>query len=108
MKIDSAWTTEIKTGDMIIIAFNNAWLDIGFFLGRGQGNSIQYYTINRLSNWLGQVKNGGKRKVPFKNFYNTHHPTKIARYSPDFLSPEIMVEYEKAIEALKLLKIIKE
>jgi hypothetical protein len=107
MEINSQWTTEIKTGDLIVIAASGSWLEYGFFLGRGQGHSVQFYSMHRLHNWMIDRSNGKKRTL-CKNFYNNHYLTKIARCTSEFFSPEMMIVYEGAINALKFLKIIQE
>lgn len=106
MEMDSYYSGEIKTGNFIIVACSNSWLDLGFFLG--QGNTVQYYLMTELANRLYKYKSTGIIKPPKKSFYNTSYPGKIAKYSLECLSPNQLVIYEEAIEMLKLLKIIKE
>jgi len=108
MQFNSQHTGTIKTGDLVVIAASLTWLEFGFFLGRGQGGSVQYYSIRRLAHWLAYHKQGGNQSRPHVDFYNTPYATKIARYNPEFFEGEMLELYEKAIEALKLLKIIPE
>jgi hypothetical protein len=105
MEIDSHYSGEIKTGDLIVVAVSHSWLDVGFFLGRGGENSVQYYLMNGLSNKMIDYRDKGIFKPPKKAYYNTDYPMKITKYSKDCLSQEQLVIYENAIEALKLLKI---
>lgn len=105
MEIDSYYSGQIKTGDFIVVAASGSFLDFGFFLGRGQGDSVQYYRMINLARYY--RKTGDRGKI-YKAFYNAHYPTKIAKYSPDCLSLANLPMYEDAIEALKLLKIIKQ
>ena len=108
MEFNSQHTGTIKTGDLVVISVSLSWLEFGFFLGRGQGNSVQYYSIRRLAQWLACHKEGNKQLRLYVDFYHTPYATKIARYSPEFFEGEMLEFYEKAIEALKILKLIPE
>ena len=101
-------SNELERGDLIIIAYSNG-LEIAFYLGRGQGGSVQYYTISSLEIWLDNYNNPNietKRKTPYKG-YLINAEWRIAKYHHHCIeNPEYIEQYEKAIAALTLLNII--
>lgn len=97
---------DIKIGDYIVVADGN-YLNTGFYIGRGQGNSFQFFTVRGLVVWLDTKLNNPtyKRKHPYRSYLNTPSSYRISKYSPDCLTSEEKQEYEKALEALKLLNL---
>lgn len=51
---------DIKQGDFIAIAHNN-WIEFGWYIGRGQGNSVQYFTLRSPSIYLEHYEKGTMR-----------------------------------------------
>lgn len=104
----TALSGDIQVGEYIVIAETN-YLNAGFYIGRGKTGSFQFFSVESLTHWLDAKSNPGswlsKRKHPYKSYINSPYITRIAKYSPDCLSPEEKQEYEKAIEALKLLNL---
>lgn len=98
---------EIKKGDLIA-AVHQGFVEIGFYLGPGKGQSQQYHSIGRLAHWLDKL-NAGKVEsnsrpyvayIPNSNYY------RFIKYSPELIISETVLEdYNKALEALKLLNI---
>ena len=103
--MNSIYTGEIKIGDLIIISSGN-YLEIGFYVGRGQNDSVQYYHLSELNWWIKRLKepNPPKRKLPYVSHINVIHPTRIAKYDVNLLTNEYKEIYEKGIELLKLNK----
>ena len=95
-------TGELHTGDLIIVAQAN-WLDVGYYLGYGQGDSRQYYSLELIDRW---IESGYKRKKPFVSFYNSSSSWRVAKYPPTYLEGACLEKYEKSIEAMKRLNII--
>ena len=99
----TAYSNELQTGDFIIIS-NGRFLALGFYLGRGSTGSLQFYSLWSLSTWLDKTN---RVKSPHKEYVNIAGQYRVAKYHPDCLeNPEFIEKYEKAVEALKLLKII--
>ena len=109
MDLVTEYNGELHTGDLILIAENN-YANIGFYLGRGQGGSMQYFLVTQLTRWLAHrddpnynTKKGG----PAKCYMNSPHSNRVSKYSPELLTQEWRLEYELALEALKFLKVIR-
>ena len=105
--INTDISKELKTGDFVIVSLHNGCLHLGFYLGRGYGNTVQFYTFTSILWWSQQEK---KSKYPYKDYiqgmYVEH---RIAKYHPDLIEDEKKKEeYYKCMEILKSLKIIKE
>ena len=109
MTTTTYYTGELKLGDLVAVAnFSN--IDLGFYRGRGQGDSFQYYHLANLARWVdySDAPNNGSWKSPKVAYFNSYAGSRVIKYSPEFLTPEYQLIYEKATEALKRLKIIKE
>lgn len=103
---DTRYTGALKVGDFIAVAEGN-YMYLGFFAGRGTGNSFQYWTLWSLSNWLDDTsKRRTEGKKPWKNYHNSYNTQRALKISPEFLDPEHMELYEKSIEALRILKVL--
>ena len=91
---------ELKTGDIIITSVYS-YLDLGIYLGPGSGKNILYYIIADLSYWM----ENKHTKKPHKTSI-IYHSGRVMKYSADLITDEEKrKDYEKAIEALKLLNI---
>lgn len=102
---DTRYTGALKVGDFIVVAEGNH-MYIGFFAGRGIGNSFQYWTTWQLSRWLDDPTWRKKGHLPRKSYHNTYNPQRAMKITPEFLNAEHMEEYNKSIEALRILKIL--
>jgi hypothetical protein len=104
------YSGELHKGDLIIISETNiAYL--GFYLRRGQGGSMQYFGVSQLINWFENKTDprfNTKKGGPAACYMNSPHPNRVSKYSPDLLTEFWKRRYDIAIEALKLLKIVKE
>lgn len=105
MITNTYYTGELKIGDFIIVC-EAYQMHLGFYRGRGRGNSFQYFSMTSLSRWFDAPQI--KYKNPKLCYHNTYNEFRVVKFSPDLLILEEKIKYEKAIEALKLLKIIKE
>ena len=99
--IKSRYSGELKTGDFISVAFMNThWL--GFYLGKGSGKSIRYYSMIRLVDYY----NGKITKLYFDFIGGNYAERRIMKILPDCLDKENYEDYEKAVKVLKELKVI--
>ena len=98
---------EIKKGDLVG-AVHQGFVEIGFYLGPGKGQSQQYHSIGRLAHWLDKL-NVGKIKSntkPYVAYISNSNHYRFIKYSPELIIGERSLEdYNKALEALKLLNI---
>lgn len=97
---------ELKTGDLIIVAGHGV-LFLGFYLGRGQGNTVQFYTFSSILWWYDSMKGG--KDYPYKDYISGGNVEyRVARYDVELI-PEGKLKEEcyKCIEILKSLEIIK-
>jgi hypothetical protein len=103
------YTGELKLGDLVAIA-SFSCVELGFYRGRGQGNSFQYYELSSLARWVdyNDAPHNSPWKSPKAAYFNSYSGSRVIKYSPELLTLEYQVIYEKAIEALKRLKIIPE
>lgn len=102
------YTGELKTGDLIGIG--SSWSSSiypAFYLGRGQGESMQFYTLIQLIAWIERTL---EDKVRWRKLYKVHinhpYPERIVKLSPDLLTDEYKEKYDRAIDLLKELKVI--
>ena len=93
---------ELQTGDLIAIA-SDSYIDIGWYLGRGKTGTLQYCTIN--SAYWAATSN----KKVYKCYINTPTPVRILKITPECITDkEELEKYEKALELMKELKIVKQ
>jgi hypothetical protein len=102
--MDSWISGEIKKGDLIIAIFNN-WIQMGFYLGPGKGQSQQFYQVGRLVDWLNRVDAVRKVTRPYKSYVSNSDRYRFIKYSTELLCADQLEQYNKALEALKLIKI---
>lgn len=95
--IDSYVSGKINIGDLICID----GCRIGFYLGRGCGDSVQFYTLNVLDTMLSR-KQFLKPYVSYIMGSNVKY--RIKKYSPDLLSDEHKKKYDNALIALEKIK----
>lgn len=108
MTTKTHYTGDLKVGDLIAVSEGSS-LQIGFFAGRGPTYTFQYWTLWSLSSWLdnGQASRFGPRgKNPVKSYHNNSYPMRSIKISPEFFDNETMIQYEKSVEALKILKVL--
>lgn len=100
--------SKLKTGDLIIVSMWGGTLHLGFYLGRGQGESIQFYTFHRILSWYN--RDSKSCKYPYKDYIQGEYPhRRITKYHPDLIVDERdKKQYYECVEILKSLKIIKE
>lgn len=94
---------ELKKGDLVLVLDNR--IRIGFYLGHGSGSSLQYYSTYVLIRYIERWNNGERHHNCYKSNIFGYTKDRIMKYSPDLLSGEALDEYNKALEALKLLNI---
>ncbi len=95
-------TGEIRKGDLIAIAYNNMfWL--GVYLGRGQGFSLQYYSIEQADWFLERYKQGKKL---YKNYINSVGYRRVMRIDYDSVTDSSVREkYEKIYKIINKEKV---
>ena len=103
--MESKYTGIINKGDLISISFNSMhWL--GFYIGKGSGDSYQYYSINRLNYWLDKIKDNPNKKM-YKDFiWGNTACQRFIKISPDMLEGQAKLDYERAMEVLGKLHVI--
>lgn len=92
----SAWSEDIKIGDLIILAENN-FLSVGIYAGRGPTQTVQYFSLSSLAFWL---KRGSKKC--WKNYINSYYTSRVSKFSPETLTEEWKEVYYTAKEKLKI------
>ena len=95
---------EIRKGDLILAILHN-YSDVGIYLGNGRNTSHQYYGISSLCNWIDNLHHNPKHKPPYKSYVSNCNKYRMVKYSSELMNEKTKEEYNKAIEALKLLKI---
>jgi hypothetical protein len=95
---------ELQTGDFVIAINSHGGYTLGFYIGKGSGKSHQFYDIYHLSNWINSGENSPRKSyIPKAEYYN------FIKYSAELITNKEELEtYERAIEVLKILKIIEE
>ena len=93
--INSLCSGEINFGDLIYISP----CYFGFYIGRGHGNSIQFYNIYELENLY--LKN---KKIRIRYIYGRRSEMRVVKYSPELFNEELKETYNNAIKGLELLK----
>jgi len=105
MKLKFGGTLEI--GDPILVSYAHG-IDFGLFAGYGRG-TIQYYTPNGIIYQAEAAARKGTKPKFYKAYIhgdNTEY--RVAKVTPDVLfNEQDAINYEKAIEILKLENIIK-
>lgn len=94
--IESNYSGEIQLGEFITVDR----YQFGFYIGRGQGDSIQFYSISTLAAfYLGDIKK------PYVDYiYGSNTMWRIMKYSPTLLNAEYREIYDNAVKGLELLK----
>ena len=109
MIINTNFNKDLETGDFIIVSIYAGSLILGFYLGRGQGESIQFYTFRTILWWYNYTGQN-KPKYPYKSYIQgSNTKCRMAKYHPDLITGEKeKEEYYKCVEILKSLNIIRE
>lgn len=93
---------EFLTGDYVLIIHTGGYCTLGFYLGKGKGDSIQYYSQSLLSKWMDHHALGNPRKSYVIDPLNE----RVVKYSISLVKDQNLLEiYKKAVEALKKLNI---
>ena len=114
---------DLKQGDFIAIAHNN-WIEFGWYIGRGQGNSVQYFTLRSPSIYLEHYEKGTMRvndslqkhiekhglttKILYKSFIWGESSQRILKIeNPEqMLQGEDLTKYLQSKDALIKLKFL--
>ncbi len=97
----------LAKGDLIVVSINGGYLDLGFFLDGHTEGTLRYFSVQDLNNWFESRDTMLKKKRPYISFINKAYEDRVVKFHPDSFSEEFYDnEYLKALEALKLLKII--
>lgn len=103
------YSGELHIGDLILVSYTNkAYL--GVYLRRGQGGSVQFFSVQQLNEWFNNRTNPNynlKKGGPPVWYINEPHSDRISKYSEDLLTDYWKDRYDEAKEALKILKVIK-
>jgi len=108
MDLVTMFSGELHKGDLIIVSGNNSAY-LAFYLGRGQGGTMQHFSLRQLTEWLDNKDNSRyntKKGGPYVWYVNSPHANRISKYSPELLVKHWRDEYDKALLALKTLKVI--
>jgi len=90
---------DVQIGDFVAIS-KYYYTVFGFYAGQGKNYSFQYYDMDTLARWLNDSK------TIIKKYYIKYYTCRVIKYSPEFLNKNNKEQFEKAIEALKQLKVI--
>ncbi len=96
----SEYSGEIKFGDVIAVAYSNS-MEIGIYLGRGQGDSMQYYGVRNLRRWLDN-RIEWKSDTPYKFYIVSSYTHRFVKVSIHSLKPE---HAATLVEAASILNI---
>lgn len=90
---------DIQLGDLIVVGVYGNCLNVGIYIGRGQGNSVQFYNLKRFNYWL---REGKKPYVDYICGQGMEH--RVMKMSRECLSDSLKKQYDEASEFLKTQK----
>ena len=105
MDLKTEYCGQLKKGDFIIVSQGNKSY-LGFYLGRGQGESVQFYGLSNLCRWWDNKNDpnyNSKLGTPYKWYINSPHPGRVSKYSSELLNDEWEEKYNKALTAFNFL-----
>ncbi|MEI6186936.1 MAG: hypothetical protein WCP46_00340 [Alphaproteobacteria bacterium] len=76
----------LQKGDLIAIAYSNRFT-FAYFLGRGQGDSLQYHAINRVIHHINyKIEHPESRYKLYKEYINSVRSNRVLKYDINFIS----------------------
>ncbi len=100
----------LEKGDMIAFA-SSTYITIGWYIGRGPSGTFQYYGLSYLHYWYDQYEEltdiqRENFKKPLVSYVNNPSVSRFVRVTKETLTDQRdLIDYEKAIKVLEILKI---
>jgi hypothetical protein len=99
MSFHSLHSGTIVKGDIIAIASDN-FIQLGFYIGRGKGGTLQYYSLDGMA-WRENNKPDERPDRWAKAYINTPHSGRVIKVDVKSLCIDKLVQYEKATRYLE-------
>ena len=99
--MNSLFTGELKTGNLIAVVSRKGQLTLAFYIGNESSNVIPYYTMEHLEEWKKLVPN---TKGPWISY--TGELKGIIKIDPEDLTDNYKKRFDNCINILKQLKVL--